>query len=55
MQGDEQELFIESCNSYQRAIQYQQLEKGQFGAADPPGFFHAVQRMPLHSSDLGLG
>lgn len=55
MQGDRQELFIESHNSYQRAIQYQQLEKGQFGAADPPGFFHAVQQMPLHSSRSRFG
>ena len=53
MQGDEQELFIDSCNSYQRAIQYQQLEKDKFGAAEPPGFFHAVQHTRLHPSRSG--
>ena len=33
---------MESSNSYQRAIQYQQLEKEQFQAKHPPGFFHSV-------------
>lgn len=33
---------MESSNSYQRAIQYQQLEKEQFQAEHPPGFFHSV-------------
>lgn len=33
---------MESGNSYQRAIQYQQLEKEQFQALHPPGFFHSV-------------
>jgi len=48
-QGEEKELFIESNNSYQRAIQYQQLEKEQFQAAHPPGFFHAVSNALLAS------
>ena len=40
VQGDETELLLEEVNSYQRAIQYQQLEKAQFGASEPPGFYH---------------
>ncbi len=42
LQGEAEELFVESGNSYQRAIQYQQLEKEQFQALHPPGFFHSV-------------
>lgn len=34
--------MLEEVNGYQRAIQYQQLEKAQFGAADPPGFYFEV-------------
>ncbi|CAK0787612.1 hypothetical protein CVIRNUC_010834 [Coccomyxa viridis] len=41
LKGEDSQLFIGSYNSYQRAIQYQQLEKEQFGAAQPPGFSHA--------------
>ena len=53
MQGEEKELFVESGNSYQRAIQYQQLEKEQFQAQHPPGFFHSVSlrvHSPTHSA-----
>ncbi|KAK9832693.1 hypothetical protein WJX81_000845 [Elliptochloris bilobata] len=39
LQGDEMELLLEEVNNYQRAIQYQQLEKPQFGAVEPPGFY----------------
>ncbi|BDA49408.1 Poly(A)-specific ribonuclease PARN [Coccomyxa sp. Obi] len=39
LQGSGTELILEEVNGYQRAIQYQQLEKPQFGAADPPGFY----------------
>ena len=46
-QGEDSELFVGSYNSYQRAIQYQQLEKEQFGAAEPPGFYHTVHTL-LH-------
>ena len=46
LQGEDSELFIGSYNSYQRAIQYQQLEKEQFGAAQPPGFSHVVHLLP---------
>lgn len=42
MQGAERELVLEEVNGYQRAIQYQQLEKAQFGAAEPPGFYFEV-------------
>lgn len=42
MQSDETELLLEEVNSYQRAIQYQQLEKAQFGASQPPGFYYEV-------------
>jgi hypothetical protein len=42
VQGAERELVLEEVNGYQRAIQYQQLEKAQFGAADPPGFYFEV-------------
>eukprot|EP00887_Chlorella_sp_A99_P006934 scaffold2.g6934.t1 len=45
-QTDEEALLLDSCNSYQagwgwggRAIQYQELRKPQFGAAQPPGFY----------------
>ena len=38
LQGAEQELALEPGNAYQRAIQYQQLRRDQFGAAAPPGF-----------------
>jgi hypothetical protein len=41
-QGNERELIMDEVNSYQRAIQHQQLEKDQFGAADPPGFLTQV-------------
>lgn len=37
-QGTEPTLLLESGNAYQRAIQYQQLRRDQFGAAAPPGF-----------------
>ena len=40
VQSDATELLLEEVNSYQRAIQYQQLEKAQFGASEPPGFYH---------------
>lgn len=40
VQSNETELLLEEVNSYQRAIQYQQLEKAQFGASEPPGFYH---------------
>lgn len=42
VQGAERELVLEEVNGYQRAIQYQQLEKAQFGAAEPPGFYFEV-------------
>ncbi len=42
MQGSEQELVFDEVNSYQRAIQHQQLAKPQFGAALPPGFYIEV-------------
>lgn len=35
-------LTLPSANSYQRAIQYQELRKDQFGAAQPPGFYIEV-------------
>ena len=47
-QGDEPELLLEEVNNYQRAIQYQQLEKVQFGAAEPPGFY--FQARPCQQS-----
>ena len=49
-QGDEPELLLEEVNNYQRAIQYQQLEKVQFGAAEPPGFYFQA-RPCLQSSN----
>ena len=53
LQGEDSELFIGSYNSYQRAIQYQQLEKEQFGAAQPPGFSHAVRLLlPLEQQRI---
>ena len=53
LQGEDSELFIGSYNSYQRAIQYQQLEKEQFGASQPPGFSHAVQLLlPLEQREV---
>ena len=54
MQGNDEELFIESFNSYQRAIQYQQLEKEQFQAQHPPGFFHSVLSRTCHSDTCAL-
>ena len=43
VQGNEKNLILEEVNGYQRAIQYQQLEKPQFGAAQPPGFYFEVK------------
>lgn len=37
-----QELYLQPVNSYQRAIQYQELRKNQFGMTDPPGFYAKV-------------
>jgi len=46
-QGAERELLLEEVNNYLRAIQYQQLEKaGQFGAAEPPGFYFEARAPP---------
>lgn len=49
-QGGEPELLLEEVNNYQRAIQYQQLEKVQFGAAEPPGFY--FQALPCLQSSI---
>lgn len=49
-QGDEPELLLAEVNNYQRAIQYQQLEKAQFGAAEPPGFY--FQARPCMQSSI---
>ncbi|GAB4813292.1 hypothetical protein N2152v2_000338 [Parachlorella kessleri] len=38
LQGGEPVLQLEAGNSYQRAVQYQQLRRDQFGAPAPPGF-----------------
>ena len=43
VQSDETELLLDEVNSYQRAIQYQQLEKAQFGASKSPGFYFEVR------------
>ncbi len=40
--------MLEEVNGYQRAIQYQQLEKPQFGAAQPPGFYFQVWLHTAH-------
>ena len=42
LQGCEESLTLDAVNSFQRALQYQELEKPQFGAAMPPGFFIKV-------------
>lgn len=39
---DSKELLLNPVNAYQRAIQYQELKKDQFGAVDPPGFYPEV-------------
>jgi hypothetical protein len=39
---DSKELLLSPVNAYQRAIQYQELKKDQFGAVDPPGFYPEV-------------
>ena len=33
------ELLLPTVNSYQRLLQYQELRRPQFGAAEPPGFY----------------
>lgn len=33
------ELYLNPVNSFQRALQYQELRKDQFGASDAPGFY----------------
>ena len=39
VQGSEASMLLEEVNGYQRALQYQALEKAQFGAPHPPGFY----------------
>lgn len=36
---DSAELLLAPVNAYQRALQYQELRKDQFGCSDPPGFY----------------
>mmetsp|Transcript_11195 Transcript_11195/g.22365 ORF Transcript_11195/g.22365 Transcript_11195/m.22365 type:complete len:715 (+) Transcript_11195:84-2228(+) len=36
---DSAELLLAPVNAYQRALQYQELRKDQFGYSDPPGFY----------------
>lgn len=38
-QEDSAELLLAPVNAYQRALQYQELRKDQFGYSDPPGFY----------------
>ena len=41
-------MLLEEVNGYQRALQHQALEKAQFGAPHPPGFYTQVR--PLHNA-----
>lgn len=34
--------MLASANSFQRALQHQELRKDQFGSPDPPGFYVQV-------------
>lgn len=54
LQGDEHELLLAPVNSYQRLLQYQTLRAGQFGAAEPPGFYVEVRggRWRAHAGGL---
>ena len=48
-QGSEVSMLLDEVNGYQRALQHQALEKAQFGAPHPPGFYSQV-RPVLRSS-----
>lgn len=39
LQGEEATLELAPGNNFQRLLQYQELRRPQFGAADPPGFY----------------
>ncbi|KAL4459112.1 hypothetical protein ABPG75_013977 [Micractinium tetrahymenae] len=39
LQGEEATLELAPGNPFQRLLQYQELRRPQFGAADPPGFY----------------
>lgn len=49
--GSAREVVLTSANSYQRAIQYQELKKDQFGAAHHPGFYIEVSLGDAINSD----
>ena len=36
-------MLLDEVNGYQRALQHQALEKAQFGAPHPPGFYTQVR------------
>jgi hypothetical protein len=55
LQGDAPDLLLPPVNSYQRLLQYQELRRPQFGAAEAPGFYveasqcmHMPDTMPHH-------
>ncbi|KAI3424112.1 hypothetical protein D9Q98_009473 [Chlorella vulgaris] len=52
MQGDAPDLLLPPVNSYQRLLQYQELRRPQFGAAEAPGFY--VERVP-NTAEGGSG
>lgn len=43
-------MLLNEVNGYQRALQYQALEKAQFGAPHPPGFY--LQARPCSPQEL---
>ena len=48
-------MLLGEVNGYQRALQYQALEKAQFGAPHPPGFYmQATPRLQWQQGCLGL-
>ncbi|KAL6784488.1 hypothetical protein ACKKBF_B02010 [Auxenochlorella protothecoides x Auxenochlorella symbiontica] len=50
----EEALLLPSSNSFQRAVQHQELRRPQFGAPDPPGFHVEVVKGPSGYNQLRL-